>query len=51
MIEIGCRLKELLGPALIGCGWGIRRWWPSSVCPSVCHVPEPKSRTEGRWKL
>ena len=21
------------------------------VCPTVCPVPEPKSKTEGRWKL
>ena len=31
--------------------WGIMHWWPSSVCPSVCLVPEPKSRTEGHRKL
>ena len=30
---------------------GIKRWWPSFVRLSVCHVPDPKSRTEGRRKL
>jgi len=24
----------------------IKRWWPSSVCPSVCPVPDPTSRME-----
>jgi len=24
------------------------RWWRSSVCMSVCPVPDPESRTEGR---
>jgi len=31
--------------------WGIKRWWPSSVCPSVCSVPDPKSRTEVPSKM
>jgi len=32
-------------------GWGIMDWWPSSVCPSVCPVPDHKSITEERSKL
>jgi len=27
------------------------QWWPLSVCLSVCPVPDPTSRTEGRSKL
>jgi len=23
-------------------GWGVKRWCPSSVCPSVCSVPESR---------
>jgi len=23
---------------------GIMKWWPVSVCPSVCRVPRPNSR-------
>jgi len=32
-------------------GWGIMQWWPLSVRLSVCAVPDPKSRTDGRSKL
>ena len=31
-------------------GRGIKRWWPSSVCLSVCPVPEPKSGMSGHSK-
>ena len=31
--------------------WGIKRWWPSSVYPSVCPMPDPKLRMEGHSKL
>jgi len=27
------------------------RWWWSSVCPSVCHMPDPKWRKKGHGKL
>ena len=30
---------------------GIKHWWPSYVCPSVCPVPDPKSTMEGPSKL
>ena len=26
------------------------KWWAVSVCPSVCRVPRPNSRTERPWK-
>jgi len=29
-------------------GEGIKRWWPSSVCSSVCLVLDPKSRMQRR---
>ena len=32
-------------------GEGIKRLWPSSVCPFVCPVPGLKSRIEGHTKL
>ena len=31
--------------------WDIERWWLSSVCPSVCPVPDRKSKMEGHMKL
>ena len=30
---------------------GIMHWWPSSVCLSICLVPDPESKTEGHSKL
>jgi len=32
-------------------GGDIMDWWPLSVLPSVCPIPDPKSRTEGPRKL
>ena len=40
---------SLLCPAPLN--GGIKRWWPWSVCPSVCSLPDPKSITEGLRKL
>jgi len=49
MCSIFCLFLLSLCPAPVG--WDIMHWWPSSACPSLCPVPDPKSRMEWLSKL
>ena len=43
-------LPSLVVPPPPAIGWSLMHRGPS-VCPSVCHVPDPKSRTDEHSKL